>query len=84
MSFSVDWSPDSLDTLASIWVQAQDRSAVTAAEQEISRALARNPLADGKPVSEGLYAIAIHPLRVLFEVSEKERTVTVVSVARLF
>jgi hypothetical protein len=34
-------------------------------------------------VSEGLYAIEIHPLRVQFEVSEIERIVTVVSVRQL-
>jgi predicted RNase H-like nuclease len=83
MNYTVDWSVDAQSTLTAIWLQAPDRSAVTAASAEIDRRLAANPLGNGTVVSEGLYAIEVHPLRALFEVSDTDRIVRVVSVNRL-
>jgi hypothetical protein len=83
MNYTVDWSPDAQSTLATIWIQSSNRQAVTAAQARIDRLLAANPLGNSTPVSEGLYAIEIHPLRALFEVSDAEHLVNVVSVGEL-
>jgi hypothetical protein len=83
MNYSVEWSADALTALATVWMQAPDRAAVTAAQDRIDRLLAADPLAHGTPVSEGLYAITAHPLRALFEVASASRRVKVVGVRQL-
>jgi plasmid stabilization system protein ParE len=47
--FVVDWTDDALDMLADIWSQATNRSAVTAASNQIDRLLARDPFGHGQP-----------------------------------
>jgi hypothetical protein len=83
MTYSVDWAPEARATLATIWMKAADRQAVTAAQARIDRLLTANPLGNGTPVSEGLYAIEVHPLRALFEPPDVRRLVWVVSVSEL-
>lgn len=83
MSYNVDWNPSSRHTLAAIWIKAGNRQAVTAAQDRIDRLLAANPLGNSKPVSEGLYAINVHPLRAVFEVNDSTKSVMVVSVGEL-
>lgn len=83
MNFTVDWSLNALSALALIWMGAPNRSAVNAAQAEIDRVLAANPLANTTHLSEGLYAIEVYPLRALFEVFSAERYVRVVSVGEL-
>ena len=78
MSYAVDWTDDALAALADVWTQALDRQAVTVAQVAIDRLLAADPLGNSTPVSEGLHAIEVHPLRVLFELAEEEQVVTVV------
>lgn len=56
------------------------RQAITVAQARIDRLLATDPLRNGIALSEGLYAIDIHPLRAVYEVSDVNQTVTVVSV----
>jgi hypothetical protein len=83
MNFTVNWDDDALASLAAIWTIASDRPAVNNAQGRIDYLLAVNPVGNSKPRSEGLHVIEVHPLRVLFEVSEAEQLVRVVSVARL-
>jgi hypothetical protein len=80
MNYSVDWSPAARSALAMVWIQSPDRQAVTAAQARIDQLLAADPFGRSTPVSEGLYAIEVRPLRAQFEVSEDDRVVTVVSV----
>ncbi len=82
MSYNVIWEAPALNTLATIWIRAANRQAVTAAQARIDHLLAANPLGNGIPVSEGLYAIEIGPLRALFEVIEASKSVKVVSVGQ--
>jgi hypothetical protein len=83
MSYIVDWEDPARATLALIWIQAANRQAITAAQARIDRLLAVDPLGHGVAVSEGLYALEVHPLRALFEIAEAEKSVTVVSVGEL-
>ena len=83
MNYTVAWEDDAVIDLTVIWNGAPDRRAVTAAQAKIDRLLAANPLGNGYPVSEGLYAIAAHPLHAQFEISDADRSVKVVSVRKL-
>jgi hypothetical protein len=83
MRYNVDWNISARRTLAAIWIKAANRLAVTAAQDQIDRLLAANPLGNSNPVSEGLYAINVHPLRAVFEVDDSTESVMVVSVGEL-
>lgn len=83
MSYIVDWEAPARATLATIWIRAANRQAVTTAQARIDRLLATDPLGHGIAISEGLYAVEVHPLRALFEIAETEKCVTVVSVGEL-
>jgi hypothetical protein len=83
MKYTVTWSDDAIAVLATIWMQSPHRNAVTAAQAEIDRLLATDPRRHGAIVSEGLYAIDVHPLWAQFEVSDGDRIVNVVSVREL-
>ena len=80
MKHTVDWTDDALSMLAAVWVWSPDRKAVTAAQAEIDRLLADDPTGHSQPVSEGLFAIDVEPLRVQFE-KVPPRTIRVVSVS---
>jgi plasmid stabilization system protein ParE len=81
MGYAVDWTPDARSQLATLWLRhVATRRAITAAQATIDRLLASNPLGNGVAVSEGLYAVIAHPLRVQYEISEADRAVTVVSI----
>jgi hypothetical protein len=83
MSYFVDWQKNAEDALMNIWLQSTDRNAVASAQDEIDRRLAVSPLSYGSLVSEGLYAIDVHPLHALFEIDDAKQVVTVVSVREL-
>jgi hypothetical protein len=83
MNYSVDWTDETLSTLAAIWLGSPDRQGVTVAQARIDELLAADPHGNGVPVSEGLYAIEVHPLRAQFELSDADRVVTVVGVGML-
>lgn len=81
MSYSVDWSPEARAQLTTLWIQyASHRSAVTKAQARIDALLAADPLRNGIPLAEGLYAINVPPLRAVCEVSDVDQTVTVDSI----
>ena len=80
MKYSVDWAPDAESELAEIWVnQPDERRNISMAQNQIDRLLTRDPLGYSSMLSEGLYAIVVQPLRIIFEVSNTEMSVRVVS-----
>jgi len=83
MNFTVDWTEEALEAVADIWMRSPTRAAVTAAQAAIDRRLAADPVGHAIPVSEGLYAFEVHPLRVQFEINTHEHVVTIVSVREL-
>ena len=81
MKYTVDWSTDACHQLAAIWVDyISHRRIITSAQAEIDRRLALDPLGNGTLLSEDLYAIAINPLRVVYELTDKPGVLRVVSV----
>ena len=81
--FTVRWENNALAAMAALWTMATDPAAVTAAADDIERRLAAAPLVHGMPVSEGLYAIEVPPLRALFEIDDIAMRVRVVSLNHL-
>ena len=79
--YKVVWSADAEDELASIWIRAFDRRAVTAAQAAIDGELALSPTTKGTEVSEGLRKLMISPLLAFFEVDEPARLVKVTAIA---
>jgi hypothetical protein len=47
MIYSVHWTDDALDELASVWTAASDRNAVTAASHRLEMDLVREPFTRG-------------------------------------
>jgi len=68
MNFTVVWLPLAQNELATMWVKAADRTAVTEASYRIDRRLHVDPLDEGES-REGLERITFDsPLRVFFRV----------------
>jgi hypothetical protein len=60
--YAVQLTTEAEDNLAEIWLDAEDRSAVTEAEAAIHGDLSSDPTGRGTLVAEGLYKIAYPPL----------------------
>jgi mRNA-degrading endonuclease RelE of RelBE toxin-antitoxin system len=82
MRYTVVWLPPVEDQLADFWTSAPDRQAVTAAANAIDRALRDNPRQGVMPL-DNLFYLKIEPLVVLCEISDDDRTVTVIEVRYL-
>ena len=81
--YTVVWHLEARDELAEIWTDSEDRSAVAAAADLIDRQLAADAVEKGLELSEGLRALFVPPLRVLFAVREDDRLVEVLWVRLL-
>jgi len=82
MRWTVTWRSSAQNHLATLWVNAQDRSAVRAAADTIDANLARDPYAQSESRASGLRIMIVAPLAVLYEVSDDDRLVTVLAVWR--
>ncbi|HJT79000.1 MAG TPA: hypothetical protein VJ739_17525 [Gemmataceae bacterium] len=80
MNYAVELVAEAEDDLADAWLQADDPQAVTAAQAEIERRLARDPIGAGQHLHEGLYQIAVEPLTVFYSVDTSQRKVEVLQV----
>ena len=81
--FTVVWAPDAKASLADIWMNCDDRTAVTVAADSIDSELALRPFEIGDPQREGLFRLERPPLVVHYVVRELDRTVEVGSVRRI-
>jgi len=80
--YTVVWHQESLDELAILWMEAEDRTAVRRSADVIDRHLGTDAALKGTPVPDALPQLTIPPLRVLFAVSEPDRMVRILDVAR--
>jgi hypothetical protein len=81
--FTVVWHEDAQEELAEVWINARDRSGVTAAAHHIDVELSQDATTKGVEVSEGLRAFFAPPLRILFMVDEGDRITEIVRVRRI-
>jgi hypothetical protein len=81
MNYSVLWTHASLQMLASVWMKASDREAVTMASQRIDEQLAMDPIDFGESRREGERIGIDPPLQVLYRVLRFPKRVEFLSVA---
>jgi hypothetical protein len=65
-----------------IWISAPDRKAVTTAAHAIDERLSQDAATKSVEIAEGLRALIVPPLRILFSVDEGDRVVEVVRATR--
>ena len=81
--YTVVWVQSVEDELVEIWLAANDRNVITSATHLVDQELGTDADSKGENVAEGLRALTVPPLRVIFTVSTTDRLVEVVRVARL-
>jgi plasmid stabilization system protein ParE len=79
MKFNVVWTQAAEDDLATLWTQADDRSAVTSAAHMVDGILSRKPDLVGEPFFDTVRTFAADPLGVDYEVIEADRIVYVLA-----
>ena len=80
MNFTVTWMPPTEGQLATIWMNAMDRNAVTEAMYKLEQRLAEDPLNEGESRA-GDERIAFElPLSVLFQVFPDDMKVEVYTI----
>jgi hypothetical protein len=80
MKYTVAYGPLAEEQLARIWLDANDRSAVTEASHALERLLRHDPDRLGEPDERGWRILVEPPLTITFEVSVDDRLATVLSV----
>jgi hypothetical protein len=77
MRWTVVWSPGASNDLATIWLAAPDRAAITRAAHRIDTQLHNDPLNSGESRSGNERVLFEPPLAVSYEVRAADRLVTV-------
>jgi len=80
MRYSVDWLPAAEEELASLWLNAPDRNAITRAAHAIDLRLQDEPEEAGESRPDGRRIVFAPPLGVIFRVIPGGRLVQVVHV----
>ena len=80
MKYTVLWLPDAEQRLASIWIEANQREAITKAANEIDELLKHNPYEHSESREKGRRIIFSSPLGAVIRVNEEDNTVTVINV----
>jgi hypothetical protein len=81
--YTVEWTPEAENQLALIWLRASDRAAITAAQNQADRLLARDPHGHGRSLSEGLHQIDCPPLAISYTIDDTRREVEVTGVREI-
>ena len=77
--FSVEWSEESLQELAALWVriESDSRALVTAACHDADRRLHVDPLGEGESRFGSQRILFIAPVALIYQLEPDEQTVTV-------
>ena len=79
MMWTVVWRPSAEQDLASVWLAAKDRAAVTRASDEIETVLRQVPELVGEVRFDTVRRVVVSPLGVEFEVIDQDRMVWVLA-----
>jgi len=79
MRYTLVWTPTAEDDLATIWMDAPDRNAVTGAARKVDESLRIDPGDQGESRTGDLRIVFFPPLVVEFRVSDDDRTVYVLA-----
>jgi hypothetical protein len=82
-AWHVDWTAETKGQLASAWLIAPNRKAVTVAADHIDQLLAADPRDPGQEVAEGLWKLIVPPLVAYYEIDDASRTVKVTGVVSI-
>jgi plasmid stabilization system protein ParE len=80
MTYTVVWTPAAEDDLAAIWLAAADRKSVTHAARQADELLRNDAETVGESRSETVRILFVPPLGIEFEVVERDRKVSVLTV----
>jgi plasmid stabilization system protein ParE len=80
MNYTVVWKPAAERELAEIWSRATERSAISAAADEIDQLLRSSPHHQGESRSGAIRVTFSDPLGVFFHISDEDRLVSVLRV----
>ncbi len=78
-SYKVKWRKLALRGLATAFLNAANRKAITQAQARADQLLAQSPHNCGKHLSEGLYRLAVPPLVLTYTIDDDRRMVEVTS-----
>ena len=81
--FTVVWTKEAIEQLAGIWLDAADREKIVSIAESVDLELAVDPFWKSSELREGLRALNLPPLRILFSVSLEDRLVEVARITRL-
>lgn len=81
--YTVIWVQSAQNELAELWMNAHDRRAVSAAADAIDQILALDATEQGVDLAEGLRALFVPPLKVIFSRRGEDRMVEVLRVLTL-
>jgi len=73
MSFSVQWQESAENELAQIWIDAEDRSLITATADQIDKLLVNDPESLGESRGGSNRILIERPLAVLYRVEKDQR-----------
>lgn len=80
VNYTVIWQPVAENQLATAWVDATDRWAVTRAGHHVDALLGVDPAAQGESRGQGRRVVFVPPLVVTFEIIEDDRQVRILRV----
>ena len=80
--YSVVYTREAEDRLLDLFVASADRRAFEDASHRSERQLAVDPWAEARHLTEGLYTADAEPIRLTFEVRQRDSTVLIVHVGR--
>lgn len=83
MTYTVLWVPGAEQELASLWLSAPDRVALSEAANAIDGLLRTDPEGRGESREAGRRILVEPPLGVIFSINEGDRTVLILTVWRI-
>jgi len=82
MRYTIVWLPAAVEELLAIWLSAPDRSAVTAAADELDSVLKIDPVLRGETLVGSVRILLADPLQAAYRVFDDDRIVQIIGIAR--
>ena len=83
MSYEVVWEDNARSEIAAEFVKGTDKVVMIDAEYQMDRALESDPIANGNPLSEGLFYIDCPPLRAIYSIDADAKRVEIARIRRI-
>ena len=83
MKYTVVWKSSAEEELASLWMAAENRAAISVAANTIDQALRFDPNSVGESRRDSARILIVPPLVVTFDVLDDDRLVTILWVGTL-